>query len=71
MIKTSTNRILFVLKKNISLLKANEQCEIIRGDAMQYFERTKQQFDIIFADPPYAFERTGEIPFLISEKKKC
>jgi len=26
---------------------------VIRGDAFSFVERSRQKFDIIFADPPY------------------
>ena len=30
-----------------------EQITVIRGDAFSFVERSRQKFDIIFADPPY------------------
>jgi 16S rRNA (guanine(966)-N(2))-methyltransferase RsmD len=56
-----------VLKKNISKLCVERKCNIVQGDALKYFERCKENFNLIFADPPYAFEKTNEIPFLIAE----
>lgn len=31
---------------------------VIKADIFNYLEKTSQQFDIIFADPPYAFEQS-------------
>lgn len=31
---------------------------VIKADIFKYLEKTTQQFDIIFADPPYAFEQS-------------
>ncbi|MGI6219179.1 MAG: RsmD family RNA methyltransferase [Bacteroidaceae bacterium] len=45
-------------------LKA-EQWKVICGDAFRYISRAPQAFDFIFADPPYALERLGELPDLI------
>lgn len=38
---------------------------LIRGDVFSYVERCKEQYDIIFADPPYDHPRFAEIPELI------
>ena len=40
------------LTQNKALLNA-ENCEILNSDAMQFLASNKQQFDIIFCDPPY------------------
>ena len=42
---------------------------LLKADVFKYLERCNSTFDIIFADPPYALERLGEIPDLIFEKK--
>lgn len=35
---------------------------ILRMDAFRYIERSREQFDLIFADPPYALPEMSEIP---------
>ncbi len=40
----------------------------IRGDAFRFIKACKQQFDFIFADPPYALKGLPTIPALIFEK---
>ena len=40
----------------------------IRGDVFKYLKNCKQQFDFIFADPPYALKELATIPSLIFEK---
>ncbi|MBO7538258.1 MAG: RsmD family RNA methyltransferase [Prevotella sp.] len=40
----------------------------IRGDVFRFIKSCKQQFDFIFADPPYALEELKTIPTLIFEK---
>jgi 16S rRNA (guanine(966)-N(2))-methyltransferase RsmD len=37
----------------------------IKGDAFKFIESCKEQFDFIFADPPFALKDLGEIPELI------
>ncbi|MBM4165691.1 MAG: 16S rRNA (guanine(966)-N(2))-methyltransferase RsmD [Ignavibacteria bacterium] len=56
-----------VLQKNVAKLCVERKCDIVRGDALEYFERCKENFHLIFADPPYAFEQTNKIPFLVSQ----
>lgn len=40
----------------------------IRGDVFKYLDSCKQQFDLIFADPPFALKELAEIPQLILSK---
>ena len=40
----------------------------IRGDVFRFVKSCKQQFDFIFADPPYALEELKTIPSLVFEK---
>ena len=41
---------------------------LIRGDVFRFIKSAKQQFDIIFADPPYALPELPTIPQLILER---
>lgn len=38
---------------------------LVKGDVYQYIEKCGRQFDIVFADAPYADPRLGEIPQLV------
>lgn len=38
---------------------------LIRGDVFHFLKSCRQQFDVIFADPPYALEQLPQIPDLI------
>lgn len=40
----------------------------LRGDVFRFVKSCKQQFDLIFADPPYALKELPTIPSLILEK---
>jgi 16S rRNA G966 N2-methylase RsmD len=40
----------------------------LRGDVFRYIKSCKQQFDFIFADPPYALKELPTIPGLIFER---
>lgn len=44
------------IESNIQLLKVQNQCKVLRGEAvvmLQLLEKQGQNFDIIYADPPY------------------
>jgi len=41
----------------------------IRGDVFRFLKTCRQQFDLIFADPPYALPELPTIPDLIFEKE--
>ncbi|MBO4850583.1 MAG: 16S rRNA (guanine(966)-N(2))-methyltransferase RsmD [Prevotella sp.] len=38
---------------------------VVRGDVFKFIANCHQQFDIIFADPPYALPRLSELPSLV------
>jgi len=41
----------------------------LRGDVFRYLKSCHQQFDFIFADPPYALKELPTIPDLVLEKQ--
>ena len=43
----------------------DEALRLVKGDVFKYIERSKDSYDIIFADPPYDHPRFAEIPELI------
>ena len=49
-------------------LNANT-CIPIRGDVFRFLKSCKQQFDFIFADPPYALKELPLIPDIIFDKQ--
>lgn len=42
-----------ILRKNLESLMIDSNCKIIKSDVMNYLKKSKDKFDIIFADPPY------------------
>lgn len=44
-----------------------DKCKTIRGDVFKYISKCKEQFDFIFADPPYALPELESIPDKIFE----
>ena len=45
-----------------------DACVPLRGDVFRFVKSCKQQFDFIFADPPYALKELPTIPSLVFEK---
>ena len=45
-----------------------DKCFPMRADVFRYIERCSEQFDFIFADPPYALKDLESIPTRIFEK---
>ena len=41
----------------------------IRGDVFRFLKSCKQQYDLIFADPPYALKELTTLPDIIFEKQ--
>lgn len=42
-----------------------DKCLPIRGDVFKFIKNGREQFDFIFADPPYALKELETIPELI------
>lgn len=53
------------IEKNVRLLGCENQTSLIETDALSFIARSKEQYDLIFADPPYSYEETPEMPALI------
>ena len=47
----------------------NAQIIPIRGDVFRFLKSCKQQYDLIFADPPYALKELDTLPDIIFEKQ--
>ena len=45
------------------------QVEVFKADVFKYLELETEQYDLIFADPPYDLNRIPEIPKIIFDKK--
>lgn len=58
----------FTSKKHLEKIKVNWELKnwrIVKADAFSLAKKANQQFDIVFADPPYNHKRFAEIPALI------
>jgi 16S rRNA (guanine966-N2)-methyltransferase len=54
-----------VIRENAAALGCPDECEISQSDAAGYVSRRIGIFGLIFADPPYAYERIGDLPGLV------
>ena len=43
-----------LIKENLRRTKLESKASVVRGDYMEYLSRCREQYDIIFLDPPYA-----------------
>lgn len=58
------------INANLNLIADEKgKAELINSDVINYLQISKAKFDIIFADPPYAYEKTNQIIKLISTRK--
>lgn len=62
------DKLIVSIKKTAVELNCIESCAIIRMDAIDYIGSSNDVFDLIFADPPYAYERTSKIPSFVFER---
>ena len=62
------NQMLEFIKSNIENLKI-ENTQLVRMDVFQYLNSCTQQYDIIFAGPPYALNTIDDLPRMIVELK--
>ena len=53
----------------LAKLDGHNACLPLRGDVFRFIKGCKQQFDFIFADPPYALKELSTLPDLIFDKQ--
>ena len=56
-----------VVKKNAVHMSIEDKCEFVRSDALNYLLKVKDEFDVVFCDPPYDHENYDEIINGVSE----
>ncbi|MEK0422471.1 MAG: hypothetical protein RLZ95_381 [Bacteroidota bacterium] len=62
------SQMLGFIKKNIELLKM-ENVQLLQMDVFQFLNTCKNQYDIIFAGPPYALNTIDHLPKIIVEQQ--
>ncbi len=58
-----------LIRANAALLRCEKKCTMTIDDGLGFLVRSAQVFDLIFADPPYALEKTSEIPHAVVSRK--
>ena len=56
------------IKKTAQTLGIEKQLQIIKGDVFKFMKQSTEQYDFIFAGPPYALQNIDDIPMLVFEK---
>jgi 16S rRNA (guanine(966)-N(2))-methyltransferase RsmD len=56
------------IKKTAALLQLSN-CTVVKMDVFKFIEQTTEQFDFIFAGPPYALSTIDELPKKIAAKQ--
>ena len=62
-------KVLDSIRSNAKLLDCIDECDIIHDDALSFVNHCRDSFDLIFADPPYAYSGVMDLPALIFTKK--
>lgn len=62
------NTMVDFIKKTIALLKI-EKCNVVKMDVFHYLNRCSDQYDFIFAGPPYALNSIDDLPLKVTQKK--
>lgn len=50
------------IRANAGALGCADLCEVVREDALRFLSRNSGIFPLIFADPPYAWAETADLP---------
>jgi len=56
------------ISNNVASLQI-ENCKVIKSDVFRFIDQCTDQFDFIFAGPPYALATIDKLPALVAEKK--
>jgi len=56
------------IKKTAKELAIADKLQIIRGDVFKFMKQSTEQYDFIFAGPPYALLNIDDLPLFVFEK---
>lgn len=56
------------IEKTKNELKIESEMQLVKTDVFVFLEHYKEQFDFIFADPPYDLKNFTDVPRLVFEK---
>lgn len=49
-------------------LNCQDEISVIKSDILKFLNQTQAEYDIIFADPPYAYDKHEEIANIVFER---
>jgi len=55
------------IKKTAKALDIADKLHVLRGDVFKFLKQNTEQYDLIFADPPYALINMDDLPRLVFE----
>ncbi|MBL1278648.1 MAG: 16S rRNA (guanine(966)-N(2))-methyltransferase RsmD [Fluviicola sp.] len=58
------------IKSMAAKFGCEDKLHAIKSDVLKFLDKSDKQFDLIFADPPYAYERHSEIAEMVFAKNK-
>jgi 16S rRNA (guanine(966)-N(2))-methyltransferase RsmD len=67
-VETNADALEFI-EKNVEALGCEAATEILSMDAMQFLRRSQDRYDLVFADPPYDYDETANIPSVVFQDK--
>jgi 16S rRNA (guanine(966)-N(2))-methyltransferase RsmD len=56
------------IRKTAKELYIDDKMTIIKGDVFKFIKQSRDQYDFIFAGPPYALQNIDDLPILVFEK---
>jgi len=56
------------IRKTAAALGIASKMQIIKGDVFRFMKSSRDQYDFIFAGPPYALQNIDDLPLLVFEK---
>lgn len=57
------------IKKTIKELDIADKVQLVKGDVFKFMNQCTEQYDFIFAGPPYALETIDDIPQIVFQKQ--
>lgn len=57
------------IQQTLQQLKITDQAKVHKTDVFRFLKTCTQQYDLIFADPPYHLKQSQQIPDLVIERK--
>jgi len=57
------------IRQNIKLLEETSTMKVVKKEVFKFLENCSQQYDFIFAGPPYALTSIDDLPLRIFEKE--